>query len=514
MSAMKEQLHNGMNNGASTGSNNIKRRVDFLSCILFAGVVLTCHNMYYGFYVTAVSGYGLGRTQSAPAPTTTATQLQQQAIEQQQQQQQPIVDGLIHIEQHQQRPKAVVHVGPHKTGSTFVQNMIHDERYLSLAADRYTFPNLPSTSKIASFPVTVFNATSKTSSVVIQYRSDPKNMADLAACFNPNRNKETGIRCNDSIEETIWRGFETFLDESHKNSSNILLSSEEFDRADLDVLRLKVMLEPRFDTRIVVYYRRFFTWIASLHNEISKASIKNGNTFPNIIDFIMKEGNLDYWGQLHTGPVYQRYSKHFPVTVIGLDDIKETKTSLLESFFCEGIDAKISCDKMRARATDAIATDNAVEAVKQTQQAKDAMNPSQSLDIYELVNEIRGRGKLVSKALQLTIQKRLEAMKERNPGKMKKICLERLYLDKLILLSIQYEEELDDALSKTRNAFIGRNSNTAIEPRTPIREEFREKAHKLFCSINTKLIIDEWEEQGWFRKLIKSSNEPPLKVFK
>jgi len=394
-----------------------------------------------------------------------------------------IANGLIHIKQQQQRPKAVVHVGPHKTGSTSVQNMIHEELYSSLAADRYTIPNP-------------------------QNSGNRKNMAGLAACFNPNRTNRISGRYKDSIEESIWQGFATFLDESHKNSSNILLSSEEFDRAGMDLLRLKFMLEPRFDTRIVVYYRRFFTWIASVHNQISKTRTRNGGTFPNIIDFIKKNDTLDYWGQLHSARVYQRYSKHFPVTVIGLEDIKDTKTSLEESFFCEGIpDARIGCDKMRARAAGAIARNNALGAAKQTQQPKEAriMNPSESLDAYELINEIRARGNVFSGNFHANIRKRLNAIKERKPGKITKICLERRYLNKLILLSIQYEEELDDALSETRNAFIGRNSNTTIEPRTPIRQEFEETAEQLFCSINTKPIIDEWEQQGWFRELIKSS---------
>eukprot|EP00537_Pseudo-nitzschia_pungens_P014900 CAMPEP_0172409104 /NCGR_PEP_ID=MMETSP1061-20121228/76188_1 /TAXON_ID=37318 /ORGANISM="Pseudo-nitzschia pungens, Strain cf. pungens" /LENGTH=648 /DNA_ID=CAMNT_0013145251 /DNA_START=321 /DNA_END=2267 /DNA_ORIENTATION=- len=387
------------------------------------------------------------------------------------------------------KPKAVIHAGPHKTGSSIIQNSLSKEASDLLARDNYVMPSV-------KFRV------STGGNVEELDEDDTKNVAHLAACFNKDRRTETEFLCTPDKEEGLLRDFYQFLDESYSKRQNVLLTSEEFDRPGTDLARLQSLLEPRFDVEIVLYYRPFYTWIASLHNEISKTNAMNhGSPFPTIVEWISKPGNLEYWSQIHTGPTYQRYqARNFSrITVLDLGQLKGK--SLPASFVCKGLpNAEHSC-AMHYRA-DLLGEEIGGDVTDS--------NKSTSLDFYELMGALRKRGYEVTPAAEAAFRSRWDSGMLQPPGEMPRVCLLPQHIDKLYNMSKEYE----NAVLKGIDA--GRILRGGSKFKMLDRNTFNKDVPRLFCSVNAKSIIEDvWISEDWFQPLLATKTtiepEPPNK---
>ncbi|VEU40625.1 unnamed protein product [Pseudo-nitzschia multistriata] len=386
-----------------------------------------------------------------------------------------------------QKPKAIVHVGPHKTGSTTLQT---NARFLQ-PMDHYLVPELP----------VFYNKHSV---------GEAKNTAHLASCMNPNRRSESHLLCTPDIENSVLAAFEIFLHEAHCQSKNILLLSEEFDRQKTDIARLKSLLEPRFDVEIVVNYRPYHTWIASLHNELFKTAAKQGikdgitEPYPTIVEWVKFSETMSYWEKHHTASVYKRFKEHFStVKVIDMNHLKTTGVSLEEAFYCNEIpNAPITCEKIRN-----------VTATKSKKKRR--QNQSESLTVYDLIGQIRQKKYFrkitppIIEIIQNQTAKLLSLEQELPPqdriSLVPRSCLHTIHLDALLALSIQKETELNEELEKFRqrsNYGFHFDPPTVDELSEALTEDFFESAHELFCPVNSVLVLKRWETEKWFQMLL------------
>jgi len=137
---------------------------------------------------------------------------------------------------------AVVHVGPHKTGSTSLQHLIY-QVHRNRESDRYFIPFIPGP------------------------RRNNKNMANVAFSL-----QDEGTDQGKQTDKRSFPAFKAFLS---NNNASCVLSCEEFAQPSVNISRLKNALEPKYKVTIIVVYRRYFEWMASLYSELHKKPLKN-----------------------------------------------------------------------------------------------------------------------------------------------------------------------------------------------------------------------------------------------
>ena len=230
---------------------------------------------------------------------------------------------------------AVVHIGPHKTGSTTIQEY---SKLLSehLLEDGY---DMPWSHEFAN----------RTQS------HGPSNQVNIATCFikNPEHREKKFFPCyTDLLEAGKSIG--------HSFNHSILLSAETFDNlVEDEVASLYDYLHPTWDNvTIVAVYRRFYDWLSSFHREVSKNHMTTWLTqdlwfkfqqnssehlgrsllddFKDIIPLQGEvKGDVDKPFSLEEYILYAipRYKKYFDnVAIINIHDKSVDST---ESFFCD-----------------------------------------------------------------------------------------------------------------------------------------------------------------------------------
>ena len=145
------------------------------------------------------------------------------------------------------KPRAVIHVGPHKMGSTSLQELVFLESSI-LKEDRYQVP-------LHIAPTT--------------HGASPKAGAIIGACYRgslpPDLDQNQSVvgervgkpPCTVAIREA----FDRFASETAASGKNLMISSETFDTAyDTDGLASTLNA---FDATIAVSYRPLFDWMQS-----------------------------------------------------------------------------------------------------------------------------------------------------------------------------------------------------------------------------------------------------------
>ena len=194
-------------------------------------------------------------------------------------------------------PNAIIHVGPHKTGSTAIQATL-DLKDKILQHDNYALPSdadVPGPyvgrKRMANLPMYVYN-----SSLV--------NLAE----FGPT--------------------FQAFLKRSQNEKKNIIISAEGLDTND--PFYLNTIIGPGFHTRIIIMYRRYFEWIVSSYHGRYKTVRDYNSPFPDIETFLADTSKAE----CDSRKTYDSYKRVF-------DDIimlnYNSEKSIMESFFCDGV---------------------------------------------------------------------------------------------------------------------------------------------------------------------------------
>lgn len=135
------------------------------------------------------------------------------------------------------KPRAVLHVGPHKVASTYVQSRICEEDDL---LDKLQFVN-PTTKK----------ARKQTACVALQLqKSDKIHRVNPTCPLDPIAELKRGLQAS--------------------GDSNVILSSEEFDNLDDVGVGQLVELLQGYETTVVLYHRRKLGHVSSYYTQLNK----------------------------------------------------------------------------------------------------------------------------------------------------------------------------------------------------------------------------------------------------
>eukprot|EP00928_Gymnodinium_smaydae_P068496 TRINITY_DN5164_c0_g2_i1.p1 TRINITY_DN5164_c0_g2~~TRINITY_DN5164_c0_g2_i1.p1 ORF type:complete len:369 (+),score=39.75 TRINITY_DN5164_c0_g2_i1:39-1145(+) len=212
------------------------------------------------------------------------------------------------------RPKAIVHVGAHKAGSTSLQATL--ARYRSfLASDAFgLYPDSYAGEVKSRFPLL---------------------LRDVSYCMQ-SRPLLSASSCNHSLSH-----FRTFLEGAQQTNQDIVLSSEYFGMAGMNVTVLAEALQG-FETKIVVFHRPYFEWIQSLYNQKTKfASDRpaHSTTSKPLETFAMKRALVSASGLDSSSiAVYNRYSEHFRRV-----SMRALAPHYIRRFVCDDVQAKTLC---------------------------------------------------------------------------------------------------------------------------------------------------------------------------
>ena len=352
---------------------------------------------------------------------------------------------------------AVVHVGPHKTGTTTIQAL--SEKFMkSLAMDNYHMPwvNIANGKRIGN--------TKKTG----------QNQVNLATCFYSDALAEG---CPDAAPEKTQEQFpcnDKFLKNGLKiaaHDKNVFITSEEFDRGFVDIQALRDYLEHWDRVRIVVYYRRFYDWTFSIYDERMK-KYPIGTLIPAFHDmneFFDSTGEIKYSMQ-----VFQRYKNFFDDVIIV--NMHDPSKDLTEAFYCDAMPhAEHTCNKVKKM----------IETREKSNQSKGntyigyrRLALAAAAKYKEHIN-IQSEDEL--NILIEQIQNHQENTLARSFDDFKKICPLQEQYDLLLQKSLEFEKEL---LPDFYASPLGE---------AELRSDFEQSKSKM-CSIDYEevLEIEEW----------------------
>ena len=198
--------------------------------------------------------------------------------------------------------RVILHVGPHKTGSTAIQSSLNLEVYHgSLASDNYIL--LPGEQRGHLMKRVLQN------------------------CFNG--------KCPNGIIQQLQK--------AKNNSQNIVISSEQLDFYR-PIEKIQTFFKDFNTIQVVVSYRRFFEWVPSQYSQERRRGdwlnwYSQGNTPDNFVTFIAKKGIQGlYKNERYSINVYNNYRDHFNISWLNFHD-----GDIVESFFCSVLNASHTC---------------------------------------------------------------------------------------------------------------------------------------------------------------------------
>ena len=224
---------------------------------------------------------------------------------------------------------AVIHIGPHKTGTTAIQHY-SKVLYPELVLDKYEMPWKHLKQNVKPW----------------------ENQVEFATCFTPELEDERSkYPCRQDL-------LEAGLNIARQSNHSLLVSAETFAGTKaIGVAELKSYLDQAWsNVTIVATYRRYYEWIVSFHHEVKRIkqsiagatlwqAIQKNETeriYPGIQDTLSKHrGELE-----HNNPtaVIERYKQVFSNVVVM--NYHDKSKDLIERFYCDAIpNAPNACKK-------------------------------------------------------------------------------------------------------------------------------------------------------------------------
>ena len=375
------------------------------------------------------------------------------------------------------KPKAVVHVGPHKTGSTSLQELIYSQVNV-LGEDRYRVPL--HITKMTYLPKVGVN-------IAMCYRGSPPELNGAvfnrllwnsteraweqegdAGDVNSSEAREVRFASNKQKQCTpdIQKAFDGFASKTAAHGDNLMLSSEEFDSA-YDTDRLASTLNA-FDSTIVVAYRPFFDWIPSLYNQIAKGQggtrAADLQTLVEVVEeAVANITGFNPWNH-YSVAVYDRYKKSFS-NVVALDMMGASDMSI--PFFCDIANAP----HMRAH----------VRAMKHPH-----LNTDVNTDHFDVASAAVKKG--LVKAHRACLGAVGKMFMQQRPGKLPRKCISKKAQDSLKRLSLDAEKKF----------FPERDGSELVA-------QFDDALEKKLCSVDTDSLLAQQRWKSFFAGL-----SPPI----
>lgn len=368
------------------------------------------------------------------------------------------------------KPLFVLHAGPPKTGTTSIQCSL-PLLTPKLKKDKFIFVG-----KVTDCA----NTFSKNGYV---------NPRTVARCIN-RYGKDCGTG-SDAIQCLIRKGgpcksvqqFYSILTSAHFNGVNVIYSSEGmFD--DFEFTPHFKMLLQDFHVKVVVVYRRYYQWLASRYNSLSKPVIsrndrkelnpwpsQNGKTIATlqqVMDENYHERNRKINLSGDTWDFKKKYEEHFPDTsVISMYD----EGGILKTFICSFLNARKSC--------------KVVDTVSDT-----LKNPSVPLHPDRMAVAAFEKGLIKKKTLTRDFVRQKILMKERSLGY-------RSFTDyPLVCLDSENESKiLQQSLLEEKLMFTNSSSDEWEDHELLIRKEFNDYLSKgKFCNVDVDKAL---KDQRW-----------------
>jgi len=373
------------------------------------------------------------------------------------------------------KPIAVIHVGPHKTGTTSLQHFLQENHQVILD-DGFHQPwtlKPPPHGGAGEF--------------------------DIASCFltgeiKANKAKGHKTLCPGEVGLNI-------LKDLGKQGKNVLMSAELFSLIT-DMASFAEVMEP-WDVKIVYFHRWYHDWLLSNFNQASNARLKH-DILAKFDSFMAAHGSgkaqynslvrnfNKFHGQNFTMPdesyrSLYRYKEHFDVIAL---DYEDKSTTLVEKFFCDGLKGLTSrtCDEyLRQKANTEVYRTNGRKVMSYKNIAYGAnmlaLTSYRSLSHYEEV--------------VVKIQHHQEKTLGRSPFDFPMSCVDDELLKDLIEVTIDHRRNILPDIPFTEDA------------EKQIREEYwtKMKDEKMSCDTDVAavLALPEWSE--FFDNLNKDSYE-------
>ena len=239
--------------------------------------------------------------------------------------------GSLHQTSSKKENIAVIHMGPHKTGTTTVQKYIAD--FLEeLEIDGYY--------ETTRWVKQIWDGESLERLKLLE------NQVQFASCFLP-------PDCSHRKEHPCEYELLLASSEIGVEGKNLLVSAEDFDCIDDDGLKaLAAHLVVYDETIVSLFYRRFFEWLPSKDNQARKKRTyediggqRDLLWASSIVDIVQTAYELNEVDSTYIAPVIQRVEQHFDhIEVVNMHDDKDNN----EVFFCQVIPhADHTCTAMR-----------------------------------------------------------------------------------------------------------------------------------------------------------------------
>ena len=211
---------------------------------------------------------------------------------------------------------AIVHVGPHKTGTSSLQLALEKHRQVLLTRDNFDLVPRRFEGGYGSF-------------------EGPKSGANVAICLSRNQAEyEKVAKFNINCTRVLGQ-FENFLDHARLANRNIILSSEKFDDFQMDIPALVTALRG-FETTIVVMHRPYFDWLRSMYTQLRLPM--------SLEDFASADRILAAGAGRDSSSVavYSRYKQQFRNVAM-----RSLANGYINDFVCNLVQADVTCRQLK-----------------------------------------------------------------------------------------------------------------------------------------------------------------------
>ena len=376
---------------------------------------------------------------------------------------------------------AVVHIGPHKTGTTAIQQystqLIHQ-----LAKDNYEMPWSHLNSILQTSQTFDTNHPLRGHAV--------PNQVSFATCFLQTNNplKMNAFMTKNTTVKDVFPCRKDLLQSGHhisQQNHSLFVSAETFDHLNIDgVAALSEYLRPWSNVTIVASYRRYYDWLISYHNQLSKGDSvevfqKNSTDKlrPSIYDALCDSHWLETVQSKYTLFIVARFKRHFPNVVIM--NVHDENVHLVEQFYCNVLPhAPNTCEAVRK------------EEIQQSKKSnEDNYNKSGPLVYQDLAYAAHRRGIINIQTqkqyvwVQNVIQDYQEDILKLSSSDFRRRCPPQHVLDQLLDISLQAERELlvSDFSASTKNE---------------LKDDFEIRSKSSLCEVDmaATLEMSVWEE--------------------
>jgi hypothetical protein len=408
-------------------------------------------------------------------------------------------------------PYLMIHIGPQKTMSSGMQCVLQDLQTILLEKDGIAFVGKVDARACSknSLAVSIDDALEDV------FWHDDACVDQLLEIHRHNR-QQRRHKYNNYKNDTVvslttvqcWDNFLMALDKL--NDKNIILSDEKLSEVQFlwwgvnktkQFWRfLQEQLQDRYRIRIVMVYRRWYEWLASIKNQADKYSLgrpgmkqwppmgpEKEPIFPHLMRWMRNASEIP---SPYTPELYNVFANELRMDV-SLLNMHDTTRDLLEDFLCDSIvGADHACQEYRqAQMMNSSSSSSSSNRTKYKYTSNPSENPFCDQIAYKayqqgIIRDLRGHRKGADRIFFNEVIHRRLAKLNMTPYDLPLSCPTHQELRPLLDRSLQYERE-----------FLPDFFASASMGRPVVETQFWKDVDQLkFCSVNTSAIL---EQKDW-----------------